>query len=344
MHTARDVISKYGCHIRHLRIAVRDTRSEYRHSEVESYYQLILDTLDACQNTTSLALYYASSESPLSETFISNLNDRVTRMITKGSLSTLGVYSFSVITVGYSWYRVPRGIPALLKSVIPAIASTPSFKHLEIASESIPSDVYDDLRSKTASLHSLTLRSCISSPLEKAWSPGNTQKWVPNANLTYLLLSNCQSVYPPHIPNLVQHFTSLKHLMISACGSHGDVVPPARAPNWCTLPDALWKQRPPLETAFIEHMLQWEIIAMGTIPAKTVIFTSIRRGNVETSFMEDPEIFPCLFVLRVEPDDTWKGRLVRAAGRPQSPIDWHHLLSGRKIRLEKNAKWIINSR
>ncbi|CAG8597726.1 7181_t:CDS:2 [Acaulospora colombiana] len=101
------------------------------------------------------------------------------------------------------------------------------------------------------------------------------------------------------VPKMVGHFQALQYLIVSTCGDDDDIVPPYRPSGWSHLPDALCKRRPPLEEFHIEHMLNWEIMAMGTIPTKKVIGSNLAKGHIAEVFETDPEIFPGLRIEKI---------------------------------------------
>jgi hypothetical protein len=50
-------------------------------------------------------------------------------------------------------------------------------------------------------------------------------------------------------------------------------------------------------------MLDWEILALGTIPVKTLIITCVIPEHVPAVFIKDPELFPGLKTLWLDPPD-----------------------------------------
>jgi hypothetical protein len=256
-------------------------------------------------------------------------------LATQGSVSSLGIGSLRVVRGGYGPYgTVPDGIRTLLSSLIPLLHLTPTIRHLEIACESLTPEMYTSIRSNVTGVHSLTFGGCLDRKLEDIWSFGPTNQWAVNTNLTHLRLIHCQSAYPPHIPELVRHFSSLRHLLVTTCGDFGDVRTVPQRDGWSREPNALWRQRPPLDVFHIEHMLEWEILAMGTIPTKTVIATSIRPGELGRSFITDPDIFPGLTLLRIE--DTYLD------GMSGDDVYWKEkFLQTRGVAVKQDAKWLV---
>ena len=345
MNIASTVLSRYGDHVRYLHLMV--TKERISHPRSEEYNRLMVMALVACRRATSLALYYESKLQPEEETttyrdLMAELSSKVMFRVTQGSLSSLALGSLIVLQRGYELFRgMPLELHSLLDSISLSLNQTPTLKHLEISCGSITLETYNNLRSRAIHLHSLTLVSCINSKLPKLWSFEGVSEWTCNAKLTHLRLIRCQSAYAPHIPELVRNFPALRHLLVSTCGSFSDVISPNRQLGWSREPDALWRHRMPLDTFFIEHMIKWEILAMGTIPAKTVIATSIRSGDLEASFLQDPEIFPCLTLLSIEEKPVGRGD----AGPMGPDVEWRErVLASRGIELKADARWLITRR
>jgi hypothetical protein len=336
---ASAVLSRHGNYVRHLSIVI--PREHAGNARGDAYDRLIEEAVDVCRCITSLNVYYESEPyhyeaTPAYHEYMSRLGSKLTDLATQGSVSSLGIGSLGVVRSGYGPYGIiPLGIRTLLQSFLPLLHLTPTIRHLELACEAITPEIYTNIRSNATSLHSLTFGGCLTRNLEGIWNLESTSKWALNANLTHLRLIHCQIAYPPHIPELVRHFSSLKQLFVTTCGDFSDVrtVPHA---GWSREKNAIWRQRPPLDVFFFEHMLEWEILAMGTIPAKTVIATSIVHGHLGRSFTKDPEIFPGLTLLRIESsyedgdgdDVLWKEKISQKRG----------------IVVEANAKWLVTQR
>ncbi|KAG8805484.1 hypothetical protein FRC17_005484, partial [Serendipita sp. 399] len=129
---------------------------------------------------------------------------------------------------------------------------------------------------------------------------GSLTPYFPPANLVSLQFMGGGGVHSPWVPDLILHCPRLRYLLVSTCGDDIGLPPVTRTPGWSRREDALWRRRAPLEEFQIEHMLEWEIIAMGTIPARTVIITSTFSHDLQNTFLKDPEIFPCMELLRYE--------------------------------------------
>jgi hypothetical protein len=150
---------------------------------------------------------------------------------------------------------------------------------------------------------------------------------------------NCGNTPAHHIPELVRHFTSLKFLLVAEFSYDEEEIPPRRT-VWDQEANALWKQRPPFEAFHIERILEREIVivAMGTIPSKTLIAASLYSGDLEGAFITDPDLFPYLDLLRIEGKRTEDGR-----GSGQDP--WQRKLSEeRGILIQEEAEYLINRR
>ncbi|CAG8778732.1 12153_t:CDS:1, partial [Acaulospora colombiana] len=149
-------------------------------------------------------------------------------------------------------------------------------------------------------LEDLTIRGSFRRSIGPLWIDGTGESyWGAYSNLTRLQLIDCGNVYPPQIAELICHFPSLEYFLISACG-HGPSRPHGREKGWSSQPSGWWNQRKPLTLMHIEHMLAWEMLVMGTIPALEIRTVSLYTGDLARTFMDDNEVFPHLKLLRAE--------------------------------------------
>jgi hypothetical protein len=267
----------------------------------------VASILRECRNLTSLALYYRHAEVqtvPIRRAVIS--------LLTSGRLSSLGVYSSNVLgdPTGRDLVTgIVAGVIHLLDGIARSESAQQSLRVLDIVADCIPTETFDLIRSNFTSLTSLTLRRVVQQPwyVSRIWDVDQQPKWHPYPNLTRLQLCNLEPGHSSHIPHLVRHFTALKQLKISACGTDGGFTRNSRRPGWSRLPDALCNNHPTLSTFHVEHMDDWEIYELGVIPATILVVTTVRKDHLLRSFLKDAEIFPCLRVLRLAPLPTNRG-------------------------------------
>lgn len=175
-----------------------------------------------------------------------------------------------------------------------------SLKLLDIELYSIPVDIYDIIREEFTSLVSLSITYALESYFGDIWDPIQGVKWPPTTNLTHLHLIWCSIPRALHIPHLVRHFVSLKHLTLAS--SHSILFPAIRGPQgWYSAKDALWKVRKPLDTFHLEQQGDWELVLMGVIPTKTLIITNLVGGHLIRALKDDINYFPKLEAIRIEP-------------------------------------------
>jgi hypothetical protein len=357
MHDMEFVLSHYSEHVRYLRIGAVSTTTDYtQHSRGEECDRLIIEALRVCLHTTSLGIYFDDTGSEIStlacEQYMNKLVGGVTALITRGKISSLGIYS-----VGFednnAWGQQSSGIGIILRALTPLLDRRSAVRRLVVAADMVNQDIYDELQSNVTSIHSLTFKASLAAYYHylvlvgiaaKVYSAMSASKWPRNANITHLRLINCKNVHATHIPELVRHFSSLEYLLVTACGHLYDVIPPPRMAGWSREPTALWRQRRPLNVFHIECMPEWAILAMGTIPSKTVIATSIRSGDLTRSFIMDPELFPCLTRLRIEgtkrPCGSRRGSPV--ASSPDTDLWQMELMSRRGILIQDDADFLFN--
>jgi hypothetical protein len=349
MHNIAFILSHYPEHVRRLRIGI--TRDYTRHSRGDEYDRLILEALRVCLHTTSLGIYFddTGSEVPTFtyEQYLKKLVGKVTALITRREISSLGIYSVDFEDNDTSWGSPTFGIRTILRALIPVLDGKSAVRRLVVAADTLNQDIYDGLQSKATSIQSLTFKASLAvyhvmGIAAKVCSAASASKWPRNTNLTHLRLMNCKNAYALHIPELVLHFSSLKFLLVTACGNEYDMIPPPRIAGWSQESTALWRQRPPLDVFHIEYMLEWAILAMGTIPSKTVIATSIRSGDLTRAFITDPELFPCLTCLRIEGTETKGGRGLPIAGELDEDLWQRGLKDRRGILVQEDADFLFN--
>lgn len=275
------------------------------------------------KNITSLMLYHANfgkpfalnlgelpEESTEGDGLMGQTNREIVNSMATGFLASLGVYSHDIIVSKY-WrdYKRPKIDFFMLFT---AISENPdavkSLKHLDLVIHGTPQWAYDIIREKFTSLKSFTSRQAFREDLPRVWEPNQIDKWSPNANLVHLKLQKCTNAYAPHIPYIVRHFASLKTLLISVCGNSDDKAISAPAKGWYSDPHALWKVRRPLDVFNLEHMDYWEIGVMGEIPTKKLMIANLWGDHIVRALQDDPDYFPKLEVVGIEPRDRLVGR------------------------------------
>jgi len=257
--------------------------------------------LEKCRNLTSLALYYRHPNVQM--LLIRNV---LLSLLRDGHLTALGFYSIHLLH-NEAGYDDASGEVTNLVELLGIIAldeiARRRLRTLEVVADWIPAHTYDLIRSNFPSLESLTLRRVVRAPWfqSKIWDVDQQLKWHPYPNLTCLHLCDFQPGYSAHIPILVRHFTALKELKISACGSayYGEIN--WRPPGWSRLQDALCNNHHALTTLDIEHMADWEVYELGIIPTTTAFVTMIKWHHLLELFRKDYELFPGLLSLRVAP-------------------------------------------
>jgi hypothetical protein len=142
-------------------------------------------------------------------------NAEIMKLLENGSLSSLGLYART-----HPWWDFPvnlvyAGPINLLMQIMRSARACSNLKKLDIALGEIAPDTYDLFRSKLTSLTSLTIQWALGPKSGPLWNPDQNIRWMPNQNLTHLQLRRCKMLNPHHIPYIIQHFPSLRHLLLS---------------------------------------------------------------------------------------------------------------------------------
>lgn len=234
--------------------------------------------------------------------WMQSINRAIVHSLEHGNLEAVGIYSNEIVSG--SWWRQQNtsiGTDALLSRIALNPAASASLKRLDLAIYSMSEDTWDRVRQHFTSLKSMVICHALRPSLGRVWSPYQSTKWFPNSNLTHMYLKKCSGAYAPHIPHLVRHFTSLVHLLVSICGDHNDITIMTPPTGWYTADNALWKVRQPLDVFHLEHMVHWEIGAMGDIPTKCLIIANLYGPSFNDALQDDVHYFPHLQTIRVEP-------------------------------------------
>lgn len=336
-------LSQYAEQIQYLRIIV--TVFERQDDDSKNYESTAIEALKRCTNATSLEIYYdelpPTPPGPL-HPFAASLNAEVVSLLSYGRVQSLAVCSIGARIWPLWSDLIDPALSDLLDTLASRLDDFTSLRVLDINCKSLSRCVYDTLRTKGAALKVLGFQNSLGLSLGRLWDEDQKIKWASNSSLTRLSFTNCQNVYAPHLAPLVNHLPSLKYLFVSACGDNSDLEPPPRIPGWSKRRDEQW-QRAPLEMVWIEHMLTWEILAMGLIPTRSVVATSLVPRHLAESFIQDEEIFPGLVALQVEDAEisASDGSDTSNVGRVK---DWKVLLTRRSVELKGGARWLVNTR
>jgi hypothetical protein len=197
--------------------------------------------------------------------------------------------------------------------------------------------MFELIRNRFTGLETLSMRDAFGKSSEPIWVTEPITKkpyWAPYPSLTSLKLTGCLNVNSSQVPELVQHFHSLEHLLIgNSHSNHGPVVHD-RKRRWSSRPGEWWNLRKPLKSVHIEHLYGWEVLAMGTIPTIELTAVRLRKTNAFIVFKQDEEIFPHLKSLYLEPLSGDINRDEHALGEDQSVS---HIWEGRGIDIRRDA-------
>lgn len=257
--------------------------------------------LAQCKNIVSLALYYQDSRVQMMQ-----ICDVLLALLNAGRLSTLGFYDYRMVKDRNSVIRhfdEPKELVDLLEAVGLSEQAQRSLRVLEVAAMMIPARTFDLIRSKFVSLTTLSLHRILEAPWfdSMIWDVDQRHKWHPYRNLARLQLIQLDCALPAHIPPLVGHFPALKELKISACGGVRSPAHNWRPVGWSQRKDALCNTHCTLRSFHIEHMEDWEIYDLGSIPTATLIVANFTWKHLLSTFSHDREIFPGLQAVKLAP-------------------------------------------
>ncbi|KAG8830354.1 hypothetical protein FRC18_008241 [Serendipita sp. 400] len=283
-------------HVRFLRIKIRqaDPWVYQRYPVVTSNH--ILSILTACSNVKTLVVLYDYkghimdvSPSDISSTSLP-VSQKIVSLLHSGQLQILAA-TIHTGSVDAGESDITVGPTALLSRIFGTELSLSDQQaiHLALYFSAMPEVSLDQ-------------------PLEVKSGPNAIVKTIcpfsPCPNLVSLQLVECFDMQAQFIPELVLQLSKLQYLYVASSPDNQDfslALPPERSSGWSREDDALWRQRGPLKELHIAESRGWEIRAMGVIPALVVIVTEVPRSKFQKSFLDDPEIFPCMEVLLCEP-------------------------------------------
>jgi hypothetical protein len=310
------------------------------------YEERLVKMLSLCPNVQSLGLYYHSNfhsigQSPSSEP---PLLRRVLSSIEEGKLRSLGFYSPNTYS---SWGEEEKSSDRSLLYDIATSDQAKVIKRLDLYFGSLSWKIFALIRTQFTDLEALTFREALDRRVGPVWLPSQKDEpyWSSYSNLTSLQLIGCSNVCPPIIPELIRQFPSLEYFLISACGDSSPSAQHGREKGWSSQSDGWWNQRKPLKGIHIEHMLTWEMLLMGTIPALEVTAVSLHAAHLANTFIGDKEVFPHLRVLRAEPLESraFDG-YERLMVERKSETELKQVCAARKIEFRRDATYFIHNR
>jgi hypothetical protein len=293
--------------------------------------------LQSCSNLTSLGLYFQDT---MNDIGIARLGRAVVSLIERGNLSNLGLYDKHIITEDADFSEfIPMG--GIITAISESELARTRLKALEISACPMTMEAYDEIRSKFPNLNSFSVRSGLIRDHGRIWEPAERQKWEVCQNLTKLQFFCCENVYAPHVPHLVRALPKLRELLVSTCGNPTDIIINSPLPaDWHKQPDALCNVRPPLDWFHIEHMDDWEIRSMATIPTKVLIITTVKSTHFLKELKADNQIFPGMRQLRLSALSPSYAEELETGAREKSKgmITLEELCAAREIKITRDAK------
>jgi hypothetical protein len=233
-----------------------------------------------------------------------NTRNAIVKLLSEGHLDSLGFYDSQVIAESWAMDSRPAGPTHIIKLIGSNDQAAKSLKRVDFCFDGIEMSAYDVIRHKLSSVEYLTFSSTLTWDISDGiWHRDMKRNWTSYSHLQSLQFRCCAVAYALHIPLLVRHFPSLKHILISVCGSSDDVQQPSPPKNWYQAADALWKVHEPLDTFQIEHSITWEIACMADIPVKHLIIANLRGDFLLNALEHDPNYFPGLQTIRIQPEN-----------------------------------------
>jgi hypothetical protein len=269
----------------------------------EEAVKLSIQALEACKEVTSLAFYFEGIPTENEASSQVGFVNAIIAQLEIGSISRVGIYDTLIFENSHSPHTPGIGISTLLKGILSTPKIAQRLETLEVSIPEMASDTYHSLHTNLTNLRTLTLRRCVDD-LQKLWPPNQQTQWPSCQRLTHLKLIDCEGAYADRVPPVVKLFPSLETLVIYACGGDSDQKYSfRRQKGWSSGQDELCNKRASLKLLRVEHMLDWEILALGTIPVETLIITCVIPSHVPDVFIKDPELFPGLKTLRLDLPD-----------------------------------------
>ncbi|PVF96122.1 hypothetical protein CPB86DRAFT_787268 [Serendipita vermifera] len=292
----RNVLLPQAQHIRTLYVRGNPADPYGPNGTEEELCIYITELLKACFNLKSLGLYFSNS---VGDGEWSGIREIVLDMVEHGALSYLGLYSMSVIEDHYD-YASFSAVENMIRHLARSKQASSRLRGLDLAVSNLQSDSYDAIRSGFIGMESLVIRRAFGIRNGRIWDYGQQIKWTPYLSLKSLRFYGCTAAYSAHIPKLVALFPALRELLVSACGDMSDLVFDGHEEGWHLSPNALCNTHAPSDWIHIDHMDDWEIRGMVTIPTKTLIITGVKSYHLLNEMRRDKHIFPGMKTLRVK--------------------------------------------
>lgn len=300
-------IIPYARHIRFLRLLLRPMDDL-----ISEFYKKFAEEMSLCTNLIGLSVYFDAEYYSLEDgPEFTALIPAICHLLCKGHLKALGIYSKVAIEVDIEIgdeeiFDTP---PANLLVQLTQLPEIVRLERLDVSIPVLTDEAFDLVRNNCVSLKTLAFRRGLILPLGRIWDVNQQTKWRPNENLTVLRLSGCHTAYASHIPYLVLLFSSLKELVVDGCGHLSDWAPQLQRRGWSRDPDSLPNKRAPLDLLHIEHAADWELMALGIIPTKTLILTLVLEEVLCDVIGGPVEMFVGVQKLRVYPAKAPGGKL-----------------------------------
>ncbi|KAG8830356.1 hypothetical protein FRC18_008243 [Serendipita sp. 400] len=310
-------------YVRSLRARIRVNGGQIRQSDAVLGLYQIFSILKTCTNICDLVILYDSAfpqkagkaqPSPLP------ITNTIASLLQSGQLKTLAILAYGLGTTGLIGEEATIGPLALLMEIR---SQAPTLHHDQQIHLAINWSMMPKYSKSQQTLSSFGYAPTISV---------ETPVYFPPPNLVSLQLMSCGDIHAPLLPDLVLHCPQLQYLFISECGASIGLPRVTRTSGWSEHSEALSKKRKPLAEFHIEHMLEWEILAMGTIPARIVVMTSLVKDDLQKSFLTDPEIFPGLTFLQYELSAD-----MPSGGKPVQD-KFHSILARREVGWKADAR------
>ncbi|PVF96128.1 hypothetical protein CPB86DRAFT_787271 [Serendipita vermifera] len=296
----------------------------------EGQDECIAQALRSCLQLQSIGFYFTDTAHDHDWVAI---QQAVLFLMEQGSLSCLGFYSETVLE---KWveYESFSGVEKLIRIISESQLARIQLKHLDLALASVSLLTYDQIRSRFPNLESFNVTNGSYRFPGAVWAPSEHHKWGSYKKLKRLQLYWCKNVYAPHVPELVKLFPALRELFVSACGDPSDNVIGPHSEKWHLDPNALCNTHIPLDYCHVEHMDGWEIRALGVIPAKTWVVTTIKPLQLIQELSSDHQLFPGMKRLQLAAD-SWP-----TTGKPASVVPLEELCTKRGVNLTWDANTI----
>jgi hypothetical protein len=255
--------------------------------------------LSLCHNIQSISINYWGNRHGAPPYTPASLTATILSSIQNGNLRSIGFYCYTTNWIGGR--TSPGNTDYNLLYEIVTSERAQFIKHLDLFTSIEKAETFELIRTRLTGLETLTMRDTLGEPIWVTDSTIEKPYWALYSNLRSLKLIGCYNVNPFHIPELFRHFRSLEHLLIAQSRGRNGPVVHNRQRGWSSVPEGWWNQRTPLKSLHIEHVYDWEVLAMGTIPTTELTAVRLCYTNASIVFKHDEELFPHLKTLCLEP-------------------------------------------